>query len=83
MGKSIEQKSEMNDYDKMIRLFFEGMNYREFGAFEKLITDNVAFDFPGVGRTEGARRNLLLLKSLLRRYPVLIFNVNEIIVQKT
>jgi ketosteroid isomerase-like protein len=82
MGKSKEQISEINDFDKLIRLLFESMNSREFGAFEKVITEDVAFDFPGAGRTEGARRTLLLLKSLLRKYPVLIFTVNEIIVQE-
>jgi ketosteroid isomerase-like protein len=58
------------------------MNSREFDAFEKVITEDVAFDFPGAGRTEGARRTLLLLKTLLRKYPELTLTVKEIIVQE-
>ncbi len=71
----------MDEQKALITLLFEAMNSREFEAFEEVITDTVAFDFPGVGRTEGARRTLLLLKSLLRKYPELTFSVNEIIVQ--
>jgi ketosteroid isomerase-like protein len=54
----------------------------EIIAYEKLITKKVAFDFPGAGRTEGARRTLLLLKSMLRKYPELTFTVKEIMVQE-
>jgi ketosteroid isomerase-like protein len=59
---------------------FKAMNQRDFNAFEQLITEDVAFDFPGAGRVEGKRRTLLLLKSILRKYPVLRLKVSKIIV---
>jgi ketosteroid isomerase-like protein len=65
--------------DSLSRELFRAMNSREFSAFENVITENVAFDFPGVGRTEGRRRSALLLKSILRKYPKLRFDVQEII----
>jgi ketosteroid isomerase-like protein len=66
----------------MITLLFEAMNSREFSAFEKVITDDVGFDFPWVARTEGARRTLLLLRSLLRKYPELRFTLTDIIAEE-
>ena len=57
------------------------MNTRDFSTFEQVITEEVAFDFPGAGRVEGSRRTLLLLKSLLRKYPRLQFTVTEIIAE--
>jgi ketosteroid isomerase-like protein len=71
----------MTVQEELIRKLFEAMNSREFNAFEKVITDDVAFDFPGVDRTEGARRTLLLLKTLLRKFPQLTFTIYDIIVQ--
>jgi ketosteroid isomerase-like protein len=65
--------------EKLAGLVFQAMNQRDFDAFEQLITEDVAFDFPGAGRVEGKRRTLLLLKSILRKYPVLKFEVHEII----
>ena len=66
----------------MISLLFEAMNSRDFNAFEQVITEEVVFDFPGTGRAEGARRTLLLLKSLLRKYPELTFSLSDIIVDQ-
>jgi ketosteroid isomerase-like protein len=63
-----------------IKGVFQAMNTRNFDEFEKIITDDVAFDFPGIGRTEGSRRTLLLLKSILRKYPKLHFTVTETII---
>ena len=71
----------MNVHEGLIRMLFEAMNSREFSAFEKVITEEVAFDFPGVERTEGARRTLLLLRTLLRKFPQLTFTITDIILQ--
>jgi ketosteroid isomerase-like protein len=62
-------------------LVFEAMNARDFSIFEKNITEDISIDFPGLGRKEGSRRTLLLMKSLLRKYPRLHFTVNDIIVE--
>ena len=60
---------------------FQGMNTGDFSAFENEITPDIAFDFPGVGRTEGSRRTLLLLKALRRKFPNLQFNITDIIAE--
>jgi ketosteroid isomerase-like protein len=66
---------------EMTTAVFLAMNSRDFTNLEQCIKDEVAFDFPGVGRTEGSRRTLLLLKSILRKYPKLQFTVTETIIQ--
>ena len=73
---------ETSEFNRMAEEVFQAMNTRDFTAFEQVITDEVAFDFPGAGRVEGSRRTLLLLKSLLRKYPKLHFNISEIITQE-
>ena len=60
---------------------FRAMNTRDFNELELAVTDNVSFDFPGTGRTEGKRRTLLLLKTLLRKFPKLNFTVSDIVVE--
>jgi len=75
----MNKTSSMNE---MAEAVFHAMNTRDFSGLEQFITEDVAFDFPGVGRTEGSRRTLLLLKSLLRKYPKLHFTVSDIISQE-
>ena len=67
------------DINRMAQEIFQAMNTRDFTVFEKVIADEVAFDFPGAGNVEGNRRTLLLLKSLLMKYPKLHFSISEII----
>ncbi len=66
---------------RLISLLFDAMNSHDFGVFETVITEDIPFDFPGTARAEGARRTLLLLKSLLRKYPNLRFTVSEVITE--
>ena len=65
--------------EELARHIFTAMNERDFDWFEAHITDEIGFDFPGAGRAEGKRRTLLLLKSILRLYPRLVFTVEEVI----
>lgn len=67
--------------NQMAESVFKAMNKRDFKDFEQLIRDDVVFDFPGAERAEGSRRALLLLKSLLRKYPRLQFSISEVISQ--
>jgi len=60
---------------------FHAMNTRDFDPFEHTITDDLALDFPGVGKTKGRRKTILLLKSILRKYPKLHFTVSETIAE--
>lgn len=66
---------------ELTEIIFRAMNTRDFDLFERHIADEVAFDFPGVGRVEGRRRTISLVKSILRKYPKLHFKVTEIITQ--
>jgi ketosteroid isomerase-like protein len=69
------------DNHRMAQEIFHAMNTRDFTAFEQVIAEDVAFDFPGAGKVEGSRRTLLLLKSLLRKYPKLHFSISEVITE--
>ena len=68
-------------YRELVSSLFGAMNSGDFSGFEAVITDDIAFDFPGTGRAEGARRTLLLLKTLLRKYPGLTFTLSDIVVE--
>jgi len=70
------------DIDKITRSLFRAMNERDFGHFEEIMAGEVAFDFPGAGRVEGQRRTILLLKSIFRKFPVLEFQVKEVVAGK-
>ncbi len=65
----------------MAESVFQAMNSRDFEIFEKSITEDMVFDFPGAGRAEGDRRSLLLMRSILRKFPKLYFTVSEVIVE--
>ncbi len=68
--------------NQMAEGVFTAMNARDFSDFEQMITEDIIFDFPGAERAEGSRRALVLLKSLLRKYPRLHFRISEVITQK-
>lgn len=64
---------------ELINLLFKAMNTRDFTGLENHVEEEVVFDFPGAGRIEGARRMLIFLKALLRKYKTLQFTVNEVV----
>ena len=66
-------------YEDMAYVVFNAMNTRNFSELENIVSEDVAFDFPGAGRIEGYKRVIIFLKALLRKYPQLIFTVSEII----
>jgi len=57
---------------------FDALNKRDFTEMQKNISENLVFDFPGAGRIEGAKRVIIFLTALLRKYSVLQFNVSEV-----
>jgi ketosteroid isomerase-like protein len=67
-------------YQSLAQSVFNAMNSRDFTEPEKNISAEVVFDFPGAGRIEGAKRVLLFLKALLRKYPKLTFTISEILI---
>lgn len=42
----------------MAQEVFQAMNKRDFAAFEKIISEELAFDFPGAGKVDGSRRKM-------------------------
>ena len=58
-------------------LLYKAMNNRSFKEIDQYLNESLSFDFPGAGRVEGKRRVLIFLQALLRKYPVLCFNVYE------
>lgn len=73
--------SNVSKYRELAEIVFKAMNSRDFEVFENSISEDVVFDFPGAGKAEGNRRTLLLMKSILRKFPRLVFSVSEIIVE--
>ena len=69
-----------NHYKSTAQLVFECLNKREFAPVEKFMDENLIFNFPGVGNLDGKKRTILFMKSLLRKYPKLVFSVSEVIV---
>ncbi|HUS86504.1 MAG TPA: nuclear transport factor 2 family protein [Bacteroidales bacterium] len=67
---------------ELAELVFKAMNRRDFSILEPYLTEDVVFDFPGAGRIEGFKRVLIFLKALLRKYPVLVFDVSEVIIDE-
>lgn len=58
------------------------MNNRDFSDIEGLLDENVCFDFPGVKRSEGIRKTRILLSALLKKYPELVFSVQDVIIDE-
>jgi ketosteroid isomerase-like protein len=65
-------------YKDLAKSVFEGLNKRDFTEMQKNISENLIFDFPGAGRIEGAKRVIIFLTALLRKYSVLTFTVSEV-----
>ena len=68
---------------ELAELLFKAMNRRDFSILESYLTRDVIFDFPGAGQIEGFKQVMIFLKTLLRKYPLLVFNLSEVIVDET
>ncbi len=73
----MEQKKSNQD---LAILFFKALNSGDFTDVDPFIHPDVALDFPGAGRIEGSKRVRIFIKTLHRKFPVLVFKVNEVIV---
>jgi len=71
----------LNSYKSFAQGVFDALNKRDFTEMQKNISENLVFDFPGAGRIEGAKRVVIFLTALLRKYSVLQFNVSEVFVE--
>lgn len=69
-----------NSTQEMVTGLFNAMNTQDFSNLENQVTENVAFDFPGAGYIEGAKRVIIFLKALLRKYKTLTFTINDILI---
>ncbi len=67
------------NFQLLSRAVFTALNTRDFSEFEKIVSDDVALDFPGAGRLEGQRKVQVFMKALLRKYNMLEFMVSEVI----
>ncbi len=66
---------------KLAQLVFECFNTRDFSKVEPFVATDIVFNFPGAGDILGARKALFFMKMLLRKFPVLEFDISEIIVE--
>jgi len=65
-------------YKSFAQGVFDAMNKRDFSGMQNNIAENLVFNFPGSGQIEGAKRVILFLNVLLRKYSTLTFTVSEI-----
>jgi len=61
---------------------FEAMNSHNLITLEKNLAEHAVLDFPGTDVIKGSRRIIVFIKALLRKYPRLTFNVDDIIIDK-
>jgi ketosteroid isomerase-like protein len=55
------------------------MNSKNMAVLEPYLSEDVRFDFPGTAPVVGKKRVLVFLKALLRKYPDIVFVVQDII----
>jgi ketosteroid isomerase-like protein len=60
---------------------FAAMNSRDLTSLEQHLAEDAVFDFPGAGCIAGQKKILLFLKVLLRKYPRLMFTVEDILIE--
>ncbi|MCX8043133.1 MAG: nuclear transport factor 2 family protein [Desulfobacterota bacterium] len=58
---------------------FYAMNTRNVEVLEEHLAEDAVFDFPGVEPIHGARKIVMFLKVLFRKYPRLTFTIEDII----
>jgi ketosteroid isomerase-like protein len=61
-------------------LIFEAMNTKNMALLEPYLAEDVIFDFPGTGHVVGKKKVVIFLKALLRKFPDIIFQVQDVIV---
>ena len=61
------------------KLVFNAMNIRDFSILDPYLNENVVLDFPGAGRIESLKKVIIFMKALLRKYPILKFNISDVI----
>lgn len=66
----------------MARLIFEAMNRRDFTQVAPYMDEDLVLNFPGAGNISGARKVLVFMKTLLRKFPELQFHVSEVLVEE-
>ncbi len=60
---------------------FEAMNTKNLDVLEPYLVADVRFDFPGNAQVVGKKRVLVFLKVLLRKYPDIVFQVQDVIAE--
>lgn len=55
------------------------MNSRSMTVLEQNLAEQAVFDFPGAGVVTGSRKITVFLKALLRKYPRLVFTVDDVL----
>jgi len=65
---------------QLARLVFNAMNSRDPAILGNHLAVDAVFDFPGAGEMHGIRRILVFFKVLFKKYPRLVFTVEDIII---
>ncbi|MBN2663799.1 MAG: nuclear transport factor 2 family protein [Bacteroidales bacterium] len=60
-------------------LVFDALNSRDFSKIIDHFSEDIIFDFPGVGEIKSSKKVLIFLKALLRKYSSLKFTLTDFI----
>jgi len=64
---------------KASQAIFEALNTKNISLLEPFLAEDVCFDFPGTAQVVGKKRVLIFLKVLLRKFPDIVFDVQDVI----
>jgi ketosteroid isomerase-like protein len=70
-----------SDIKNVIQKFFETVNKRQYDRLRAFFSPDIVFFFPGTKPLHGPHKVLQLLKIIAHRYPDLMFEVIDIIIQ--
>ena len=71
----------VNQNLQIANVIFSSLNNRELEQLHNFLDENATFDFPGTNLIKGRKKILTFFKILFRKYPRLIFTVQETIVE--
>ena len=67
--------------ETLTRTIFDAFNTRDVSKLEEYLDDDAVFDFPGKELLRGLKRMVLFFNILFRKYPRLIFTVEDSVVE--
>lgn len=65
---------------ELTKSVFEALNTNDFTELEDNFSDDVKFNFPGTNEIVGKKRVIIFMKTLKRKFPVLRFEIHDMLI---